>query len=141
MVLVAILLPLHPGKERLMPPVLLASLLAVVVAGCATAPRSPTTDAPVKAVAGQIFIVRLAANASTGYSWAWDEGAAAGVLVQVGEPTMAGVDPQRVGGGGIQTWRFRAATGGKGELRLDYRRQWEKDTPPVQTVRWQIQVQ
>ena len=63
------------------------------------------------------------------------------MLVQDGEAKMTGLDPQRVGSGGIQEWRFRAASIGEGELRLQYHRAWEKDTPPVQTVRWQIQVQ
>ncbi|HEV8695900.1 MAG TPA: protease inhibitor I42 family protein [Lysobacter sp.] len=129
---------------------LLVSLLAATIAGCTTAASLPMGEreltaadsaAPVKAAPGQLLVVRLAANASTGYSWAWDEAAAAGVLVQDGRPTMTGLDPQRVGSGGTQTWRFRVVASGEGELRLNYRRPWEKDTPPVQTVHWQIQVQ
>lgn len=131
---------------------LFAPALAVLIAGCAsdTAPAASAereltaadSAAPVQAAVGQVFVVRVPSNASTGYNWAWDQAAAAGVIVQDGQPTMAGVnpDPQMVGSGGTQTWRFRAASAGQGELRLDYRRAWEKGTAPAQTVRWQIQV-
>lgn len=129
-----------------------ASLLVSILlaGGCATAPKPPSegerelnaADAasPVQVANGQVLLVPLAANPGTGYAWAWDEAAAAGVLARDGEPSMAGTDPRLVGGGGTQTWRFRAVKAGDGELRLDYRRPWEKDTPPVQTVRWSIQV-
>ncbi|MFC3550226.1 protease inhibitor I42 family protein [Lysobacter cavernae] len=131
---------------------LFASALTVLVTGCAagTAPAASTereltaadSRVPVQVTVGQVFVVRLPSNASTGYSWAWDQAAAAGVIVQDGEPAMAGVnpDPQTVGSGGTQTWRFRAAAAGQGELRLDYRRPWETGAAPAQTVRWQIQV-
>lgn len=125
----------------------LASVAAVLLAACASAPsgtreRELTTADARAAVAVQVddvLVVRLAANASTGFAWAWDEPAAAGVLVQAGEPAMSGVDATRVGSGGTQTWRFRVAKPGAAQLRLEYRRPWEQGTPPAQTVNWQIQ--
>lgn len=126
-------------------------VLGVVMglAGCASGVPAPPDEREltsaqaadlVQVVPGQVLVVRLAANASTGYGWVWDEAAAQGVLVQDGEPAMSSLDPQRVGSGGTQTWRFRAVKPGEGELHLDYRRAWEADQPAAQTLRWRIEV-
>lgn len=120
--------------------------------GCATAQTPlPVIDlnavdgtAPVQAQVGQVLSIRLTGNASTGYSWQWDEAAAAGVLVR--EHAVAKIDapkadtPPLVGSPSTQSWLFRAAAPGNAELRLDYRRPWEKDVAPVQTVRLRIVV-
>lgn len=95
--------------------------------------------AVVAAQVGDVLVARLAANASTGFAWAWDEPAAAGMLAQAGEPAMSGVDATRVGSGATQIWRFRVVKSGNARLRLEYRRPWEHGTPPAQTVSWQIQ--
>jgi inhibitor of cysteine peptidase len=127
---------------------LLGSFLVIAAASCTTAAPSPTVEIeltaadsaePVKAVVGQSLVVRLPANPSTGYDWSWDEAAAAGILVKQGVLT-SGLSPQGVGGGVTQTWLFRTEKSGAGDLVLTYRRPWEKDTAPAQTVRWQIQV-
>jgi inhibitor of cysteine peptidase len=125
----------------------LACVVVVLLAACASVPSGTRerelTQADVKAVVaaqvGDVLVVRLAANASTGFAWAWDEPAAAGVLAQAGEPAMSGVDATRVGSGGTQAWRFRVVKPGDAQLRLEYRRPWEHGTPPAQTVSWQIQ--
>lgn len=110
-------------------------------AGSASSERELTAaDRDTVAVrVGDVLVVRLDSNPSTGYGWTWDERAAAGVLVKDGEPTMSGAAPMP-GSGGVQTWRFRAAAPGEAQLQLDYLRPWEKDTPPVRTVRWSVQV-
>lgn len=125
----------------------LACAAAVLLAACASTPggtrerelTSADAQAVVPVQVGDVLVVRLAANASTGFAWAWDEPTAAGVLVQAGEPAMSGVDATRVGSGGTQAWRFRVVKPGDARLRLDYRRPWEQATPPARTVSWQIQ--
>lgn len=123
-----------------------------MICGCATAQTPlPEIDlnavdgaVPVQARVGQLLSIRLTGNASTGYSWEWDEAAAAGVLVR--ERNTAKVDaeksdtPPMVGSPSTQAWLFRAAAPGNAELRLDYRRPWEKGVAPAQTVRLQIVV-
>ncbi|KRA19894.1 protease inhibitor I42 family protein [Lysobacter sp. Root604] len=96
--------------------------------------------APVVLSVGETVVVQVEANPSTGYGWIVDQAAAAGTLERVGEPAMALSNPGAVGGGGTQTWRFRAVAKGQGELRMDYRRAWEKDVPPVRNVAWTIEV-
>lgn len=96
--------------------------------------------APVVLSVGDVVLVNVEANPSTGYGWIVDQAAAAGTIEQIGEPSMALSNPGAVGGGGTQTWRFRAVATGQGELRMDYRRAWEKDVPPVRQVAWKIEV-
>lgn len=97
-------------------------------------------QAPVLLQPGDVVVLELEANPSTGYGWIVDAAAAAGVIEQVGEPSMALSHPGAVGGGGTQTWRFRAAKAGQGVLRLDYRRAWEQGVAPVRSVSWNVQV-
>lgn len=126
----------------------LALSLAACASGNGSAPASGAervlsaadSAAPVALSVGETVVVQVEANPSTGYGWIVDQAAAAGTLEQVGEPAMALSNPGAVGGGGTQTWRFRALAKGQGELRMDYRRAWEKDVPPVRSVAWKIEV-
>lgn len=125
----------------------LVLVASMVLSACATAPTPPPRELTVagaqdvvRVAPGQVLVVPLSANPSTGFTWVWDEGAAAGVLVQDGEPSMSAPDPERIGSGGTQTWRFRAVKPGDATLRLDYRRAWEADQPAAQTLRWRIEV-
>jgi len=131
---------------------MLAWVSIAMTCGCATAQTPlPVIDlntvdgtAPVHAQVGQVLSIRLTGNASTGYSWEWNEAAAAGMLVR--ERNAAKVDtakpdaPLLVGSPSTQVWLFRAAASGNAELHLDYRRPWEQGVAPVQTVRLQIVV-
>lgn len=132
---------------------MLAWASIAMTSGCATAQAPlPGVDlnavdgtVPVQAQVGQVLSIRLTGNASTGYSWEWDEAAAAGVLVRERDPVQAdsnepAASPPVVGSPSTQTWRFRAAKPGNAELRLDYRRPWEQGIAPVQSVRLQIVV-
>jgi len=80
---------------------------------------------------GGALSVTLDSNATTGFSWQ---------LVADGAPvlTLRGHDyvlepsaQERTGAGGQEVWRFQAAAAGAAELRLEYRRPWEKDQPPA----------
>jgi inhibitor of cysteine peptidase len=74
---------------------------------------------------GQQICIRLAANHSTGYSWALVT-PTAGTLVQRGDPTYSPDSAAAgVGAGGVETWCFEAARAGREELRFEYRRPWE----------------
>jgi inhibitor of cysteine peptidase len=45
-----------------------------------------------------------------------------------------------MGGGGTETWTFRATKEGRETLRLEYARPWEKDAAPVQTIVFKLVV-
>jgi inhibitor of cysteine peptidase len=91
---------------------------------------------------GQILVVTLDSNPTTGYSWAL-AAADTATLAQVGEPVYRGPDEQKtplVGAGGSETFRFTASAVGSTTLRLEYRRPWEKDQPAAQTYTLQVVV-
>ncbi len=92
--------------------------------------------------AGQVLVVRLAANPTTGYAWnlsAVDEA----VLRPAGEAgyTPEPASQERLGAGGTAEWRFVAAGSGATTLKLVYARPWEKPPQPVQTFSVTVTVQ
>ena len=81
---------------------------------------------------GQPILVRLASNPTTGYSWSVQGNPAPLEVVK----SDYDPDPQgksRVGAGGVQTVQLIAKSAGKAQLKLYYRRPWEKDVPPAST--------
>ena len=79
---------------------------------------------------GDLLVVRLPANASTGYGWKLRSGART-VLALVGRAYVPPKDTTRVGAPGTAVLRFRAAAAGKTVLRLGYARSWEKGVAPA----------
>jgi len=91
---------------------------------------------------GQVLVVTLDSNPTTGYSWAVAAVDTA-ILAQAGDPVYRGPDDQKtplVGAGGSETFRFTAPSAGSTTLRLEYRRPWEKDQPAAQTYTLQVVV-
>lgn len=78
---------------------------------------------------GQDLKVELEANPTTGYSWEilTSDG---GVARAIGEPEYAS-SSAAVGAGGLQTFRVRALSEGKEEIKFRYRRPWEKGKEPA----------
>jgi inhibitor of cysteine peptidase len=83
---------------------------------------------------GDTLVVRLPGNATTGYRWAVV--GAPSVLRPLSSAYVV-ASPGRLGQGGTYVFRFRVRSG-SGLLRLDYRRPWEKGTPPLRTFRLTI---
>jgi len=131
--------------------VLAAVLVLLVVAGCGTGapedevlPEGPGGEVVLYAEdggsqvtldVGQVLVVVLASNPTTGYSWQVAEGTGT-VLVQVGE-VLYREAPQEgapmVGVGGTETFRFEAKAVGQTKLVLEYRRPWEETVEPEGT--------
>ena len=91
----------------------------------------------VELVKGQAFVVSLAGNPSTGYTWEavdYDQQ----VLRQVGEPSFTPAS-DRLGASGTQVLRFEAVGEGRTTLRLVYHRPWE-DAEPEQTFSVEVVV-
>lgn len=87
---------------------------------------------------GEVLIVRLGSNPSTGYSWQVRE--IGDNLVQVGESAYEAtpVDEQIVGSGGHETWRFEAVSAGESTLELHYRQPFDDEAESAET--WRIDV-
>jgi inhibitor of cysteine peptidase len=82
---------------------------------------------------GQVLVITLDSNPTTGYSW--EATGEHGELVQAGEPEykQRNRDKQRVGAGGQETLRFEAKKAGQVRLELVYHRPWEKSAKPAGT--------
>src|ERR1700745_2040703 len=89
------------------------------------------THGDVNLKVGAVLEVRLEANHTTGYSW---------VFAPVVNPILmregrAGYREQvagsSVGAGGVEVWRFKAMKAGKQGLQFEYRKPWEKGSPPA----------
>jgi inhibitor of cysteine peptidase len=101
-----------------------------------------TASGPVALKVGQALVVTLPSNPSTGYSWTISTAPDGAVLTQNGELTYAATNPDVVmpGSGGTETVRFTATAAGTTTIVLDYRRPWETDVPPVDTVTLDVTV-
>jgi inhibitor of cysteine peptidase len=82
---------------------------------------------------GQTLVVQLDSNRTTGYGWSGVPPSGA-VLIQEGAPVYATVQPsnQRVGAGGRDVFKYKAAAKGRVQISLAYERRWEK-VPPAKT--------
>ena len=107
-------------------------------------PNLPDPDAPVevrvttgdagkevKAKVGEIVVIELDGNATTGYSWAELPGRDDAVLESQGDEYVAKQQPGMVGGGGRAFFRYVVKTEGTTEIKLGYARPWERDNPPA----------
>jgi len=84
---------------------------------------------------GQILVVTLESNPTTGYSWQQVENQPP-YLEQQGQPEFQSSQaegPPIVGAGGWEVFRFKAISSGKMTLQLVYRRPWEEGVEPANT--------
>lgn len=122
------------------------AFIGLLFAGCATSNSTLTLTSfdsgkQVILAVGQVFLVQLPSNSTTGYRWnEANKGEAA--VKGVGEPSyIIGAAPiGMVGTGGTETWTFRAIKTGQETLRLEYSRPFEKDLAPAQTVAFDLVV-
>jgi inhibitor of cysteine peptidase len=89
---------------------------------------------------GQVLVVSLASNPTTGYRWEVTE-VDESILRQEGDAEYvapeAGATPL-VGAGGTEIFRFVVAGSGQTKLTLAYRRSWEEGVEPVETFSVQV---
>ena len=117
-----------------------AAAMLLLAAGCAKpqpmALGEKDAGRVVEVGAGQQFTVRLPSNATTGFRWVVVD---PGPVTQVGESVYkAPQGPGVVGAGGTETFTFKTGSVGSGELKLEYRRPWEKGVPAEKT--WSVTV-
>jgi inhibitor of cysteine peptidase len=99
------------------------------------------THGDVSLKVGAVLEVRLEANHTTGYSWVFAP-AVNPVLMRQGR-TVYQEHPSgsTVGEGGVEVWRFKAMKAGKQGLQFEYRRPWEKGSPPAKVVTFAVTVE
>jgi inhibitor of cysteine peptidase len=91
---------------------------------------------------GQILVVALESNPTTGYAWEVSE-VDSGLLQLQGQSDYKAGDTGGtlvVGAGGAESFRFLASGSGETTLKMVYRRSWETDVEPLQTFSVQVKV-
>ncbi len=79
---------------------------------------------------GQVLVVTLESNPTTGYRWEVDQ-IQTSILVQMGETEFEPFEEDKpaVGTGGWEIFRFKAVSTGQMTLNMAYRKSWEEDEP------------
>jgi len=99
-------------------------------------------DSQVELEQGQILVVTLESNPTTGYRWELAE-TQESILEQMGEAEFKQSDtgePPLVGAGGWEIFSFKAISAGQMTLQLGYHRPWEEGVEPVKTFSIQVVV-
>ncbi len=144
--------------KKLLPPVLLTSLLLAAGAGGlpgTTSPSSssapvlqgqpagngaPPASSPVSTVNARVgvrFSIRLASNATTGYNWSTRYDKAR--LTLLGSRYISPVNTNgKVGVPGEQEFTFRPLKKGTTTITFAYARPWEKGVPPADTREYTV---
>lgn len=117
-----------------------------LLAACAQQPTSITlqqnqqSKCPLRMHPGQILVLTLPSNPTTGYRWEVKD-AAASVLRSLGPEVYSNPeDAGLVGSAGLSTWRFQATQPGDGHLLLVYKRPWEVGVAPAETFDCKVAV-
>lgn len=114
------------------------------------------SGASLTAEVGDVVEVRLVANPGTGYEWVAtiepetdaDSATEAAAVPVEGTPAMVLTEADRIyldeaddeGTPGREVIRFRAESAGRATLVLEYRRPWEADVEPAQTISFDLTV-
>jgi inhibitor of cysteine peptidase len=91
--------------------------------------------------AGALLEVRLEANHTTGYSWIAAPVANPVLMMQGKAAYQENAAADKMGAGGVEVWRFKAVKAGKQGLQFEYRRPWEKGSPPAKVVTFSVTVE
>jgi inhibitor of cysteine peptidase len=90
---------------------------------------------------GQMLLVKLPENASTGYRWIIPPESARKLEKILREEDQSLPGPgNRIGRPGIRNFYFQALKPGNAELELDYQRPWETAKPPARKFRLHIRI-
>jgi inhibitor of cysteine peptidase len=114
---------------------------STVVPGGEVALDAEDDGTQVELRAGQVLVVTLESNPTTGYRWEVSE-VDESVLAQIGEGEFQEAPKegeQMVGVGGTETFRFESAPGNT-TLTLVYHRTWETDVEPEDTFTVEVTV-
>ena len=86
---------------------------------------------------GESVVVRLESNPSTGYEWG-AELSDSSVLSLSGQTFET--ESELAGSPGVEVFTFQAESAGRSTISLAYRRPWETDVEPEETVSFEVVV-
>ena len=81
---------------------------------------------------GQQFVIELAGNPSTGYTWETKD-LDASMFQQIGDAKFTSSNPGLAGAGGTLALTFKVVRAGTAVLTLVYHRPWETNVEPINT--------
>jgi len=87
---------------------------------------------PIEVKVGDRFTIELDSNATTGYSWVFDQPVDETILRLVSTDYIT-AKSGLTGAGGSQVWLFQAIQPGTAVISLNYERSWEAELP-IQTA-------
>ena len=122
--------------------IMIAGLILFTLAACGSGSEvnldGSDNGNQVEVSGGQVLVVSLEGNPTTGYTWETEE-VDQKVLRQLGDPQFE-AESDAIGAGGVQTLRFETVTSGSTPLKLVYVRPWEEGVPPEKTFSVQVTV-
>ncbi len=88
---------------------------------------------------GNIILIRLAENPTTGYQWEGDAVDEQIIMLQGSDFSMG--SETGIGGGGTKTFSFKALSPGLAQVQLKLRREWEPEDAAIDRFEVTIRVQ
>jgi inhibitor of cysteine peptidase len=89
--------------------------------------------------AGDLIVIRLAENPTTGYRW--EISGVDNQLVEVQGSDYLVAPGTGIGSGGTRTFHLRAKSTGRGQIQLKLRRSWEPEDKVVEQFTVNIRIQ
>ena len=119
-----------------------ALLLVVLLAACSSKSTKPTNpESMIGAHVGEEFTIILESNPTTGYHWQLMPGALDETKVQfVSNDYQSTSAPGLVGGGGVETWKFKAVQPGDVQVMLGYYPPSNTPTDPERTETFTVTI-
>lgn len=122
---------------------LFSFLLMPVVGGCARVKEIQVSEQQdgqtIQMVPGQIMVITLQSNPTTGYRWEFVDLDQAQFAEQ-GEAEFKS-DSNLLGAGGVEIFRLKILETGEGAIHMIYHRSWEKNVPPIKEYYLFVSVQ
>jgi len=91
---------------------------------------------------GELLIVTLDSNNTTGYSWNLSAISDTAVIQKISDEYIAPeqTDPPLMGQGGQEVWTFEALAAGTATISMKYIRPWESEAEPAETFEITVNV-
>ena len=127
--------------------IVLAAVLALsALAGCGSGSSAngktyTITNNKISAKVGDVFVIQLESNATTGFQRGIAGSLNPAVVKKVSSTYVAGANPKGLAGvGGVEKWTFKAVGAGTATLAMTYTQTFNKGAKPAQTATFTITV-
>ena len=127
--------------------VLAAALALTALAGCGSSGTSANgktftvTNTRISARVGDVFVIQLKSNATTGFQWGIAGTLNPSVLKKVSSTYVAVANPKGLAGvGGVENWKFKAVGAGTATLVMTYKQPFDKAAKPAETATFTVTV-